>query len=521
MSSRRERLTPDLKDVQPYPDRDRAQRTIQRLNDARTYLLRRYGWYGDMAMRMQFVVSDRIPRAAVRVDATCFVNPDFLERLDLAELCFVITHELWHVLGRHFDRCQGRDSDVWNDATDFFINGRLLTAGMKMPTRPDFVPLYHPQFLEMSEEEIYAALIREQMPTSPQSGRESDMSGDTGALPEPTNDKCAPTADGQTSTDGLRSSADQQQPSGGEDDNAGMVDQTQTQAHAQQQSGHDGEPDQQLDGVAQHWADCDYAATDSIRRQSADGTGRHVMTSTELRGVMVAAARRHTALGRGDLPAGVDLLIPSLDEPPLTLDHLLDQYLSTLLDAGTTYRRPSRRSAGLIGIPGIPAGAGVLLPGAKERLDTIDVVLDTSGSRSMEELATDTTMIETVLARYDYPVRIICGDAAVQSAQLIQSVDEIQFRGGGGTDSGPIFQWITEHPGPNGYTRLCVYFTDLAMKFPAVPPPFDVCWVYDGPGDPPQVPFGEVIVRPPARSASHPTVSATSQPVRTARIRMR
>src|SRR5580704_14945670 len=160
----RSRLTPDLKDLAPYPDQERARRTLQRVDEARTYLLRRYGWYGDMAMRMQFVVSDQVETMSIRIDATCFVNPGFVEQLDLAELCFVVTHELWHVLGQHFDRLKTRDPDLWNRATDLFVNGRLVAAGMKLPTKPGLTGHYDGDLLHLSEEEIYSLLMEKRLP---------------------------------------------------------------------------------------------------------------------------------------------------------------------------------------------------------------------------------------------------------------------------------------------------------------------------------------------------------------------
>ena len=96
--------------------------------------------------------------------AIAAVNGDLMEmyfnpKWDLtdAEVVFVYAHELLHVALMHHSRVQGRDSELWNIACDFVINGWLVEMGVG--TLPSIGALYDPRLQGMSAEAVYDLLL--------------------------------------------------------------------------------------------------------------------------------------------------------------------------------------------------------------------------------------------------------------------------------------------------------------------------------------------------------------------------
>jgi predicted metal-dependent peptidase len=83
-----------------------------------------------------------------------FINPD--KDLSLAEMRFVMAHEMLHVGLLHHKREEKRDHFVWNIACDFVINAWLKDLGVgEMPKGG----LYDPAYFGMSAEQVYDRLM--------------------------------------------------------------------------------------------------------------------------------------------------------------------------------------------------------------------------------------------------------------------------------------------------------------------------------------------------------------------------
>lgn len=57
---------------------------------------------------------------------TFYYNPDFVNTIDVPQLLFIFIHELNHIGMRHVTRCGKRDRNLWNIATDLYINEIIL-----------------------------------------------------------------------------------------------------------------------------------------------------------------------------------------------------------------------------------------------------------------------------------------------------------------------------------------------------------------------------------------------------------
>lgn len=78
------------------------------------------------------VMSDKVDTAAVAFnrEGVCvefIFNPDFLKKLDINDLCFIISHECLHVILGHGKRLKGLQSDLGNVAADITINEMLIS----------------------------------------------------------------------------------------------------------------------------------------------------------------------------------------------------------------------------------------------------------------------------------------------------------------------------------------------------------------------------------------------------------
>lgn len=83
---------------------------------------------------LKFNWTDECPTACTD-GLNLYVNPDFFEPLSPDERIFLLAHEAWHVAFQHMLRMNKTKKDnfnVWNQATDHYINIMLIDAGYKM-----------------------------------------------------------------------------------------------------------------------------------------------------------------------------------------------------------------------------------------------------------------------------------------------------------------------------------------------------------------------------------------------------
>lgn len=105
-----------------------------RLIQARGRLMIREPFYGHIAMDMVWTPSkmDWLPEKSrtmgVRVLSTgqveCIWNRQFVEKLTIKQLYFVIQHEIEHIVRMHCIRCDSRIHEIWNIACDMVVNGK-------------------------------------------------------------------------------------------------------------------------------------------------------------------------------------------------------------------------------------------------------------------------------------------------------------------------------------------------------------------------------------------------------------
>lgn len=122
-------------------------------------------FYSTLALSLKHSFSDQIPTAQVNNKLEVKYNPDFFMGCSPEERIGLIAHEAMHVAYLHIDkdRLNGRDPSLWNMAGDYVINLQLIEAGIKLPKGG----LYDTRFKEMSTEDVYNILVKEDVKPDP------------------------------------------------------------------------------------------------------------------------------------------------------------------------------------------------------------------------------------------------------------------------------------------------------------------------------------------------------------------
>ena len=119
------------------------------------------------------------------------------------------------------------------------------------------------------------------------------------------------------------------------------------------------------------------------------------------------------------------------------------------------------------------------------------MAIDTSASISGAELAQFSIEVQNIAASYNSKVTVIECDAKIQNVyRLNRGMIPSRFKGRGGTDFRPVFEYVDEH---RFLIDVLVYLTDLCGRFPVRKPRFPVIWVCLPQYHVQKVPFGRLV----------------------------
>ncbi|WP_069166074.1 vWA domain-containing protein [Nocardia altamirensis] len=164
--------------------------------------------------------------------------------------------------------------------------------------------------------------------------------------------------------------------------------------------------------------------------------GRYLDLDGYYRNALGTGLVYHQSSGRGLLPAGLEQEIRALDQPPLPWDAQLAQWFDEHVPAVEKHRSYARASRRQSSTPDIPRPAWTR-PEESVRLPTFGVVLDTSGSMSVELMGKGLGAIAAYARARDVPrARVVFCDAAAHDAGYLPVDDiasRVRVRGRGGT----------------------------------------------------------------------------------------
>jgi len=160
-----------------------------------------------------------------------------------------------------------------------------------------------------------------------------------------------------------------------------------------------------------------------------EGEGLSEAALEVARRAVAQKAKEYEAAGRGTLPAGMRRWVREVLEARADwrseLRRLLKGSLAQAMGRRRpTYTRPNRRAS---------AFHPVLVPGSYGLKPKVAVVVDTSGSMGQEDLAQALGEVKAILKQVR-AVSLISTDAAAYGARRIARWEEVELRGGGGTD---------------------------------------------------------------------------------------
>lgn len=214
------------------------------------------------------------------------------------------------------------------------------------------------------------------------------------------------------------------------------------------------------------WLDCGSGADGHARPWELGPEGAHALSRQQRDAVRFRVAEAIT--GRpGDAPEGWRRWADKAFHPPQPWRQLLGAAVRAAAGApgageNHSYRRPSRRSAGV---------PGVILPSLRRMPPRVCVVIDTSGSVSDAELGgalLEVAAISRAVGGRRDLVSVISCDAAAGVAVPLCRAENLELIGGGGTDLRSGFaRALRSRPRPD----VIVALTDGQTPWPSAQPP--------------------------------------------------
>ena len=399
-----------------------------KLAAARARLILERPFIGALVMHLPLVETRGGWCPSVATDARAiYFNPDYVERLTLAEAQFVLAHEAMHCALGHLARRSHRTVHRWDVACDHAVN--LLLADERMTAPPE--AMIDARFRGLSAEEIY--------PLLPEDPPERTLDRHLGA--------------------GSGSAAGRQRRAAGE-----RRDAPPRAAFTTSEAGWD-------DAGDEHRVNPGASELPAMSQANADALAH------EWQARMAAAAQQARLAGR--LAPAWLRLVDKLIEPRLPWRALIARFLMSAARDDYSFQRPSRRDG------------SALLPRLASADADVCVALDTSGSVTRAELSEFVAEIDALKSQVRARVTLLACDERLDERspwrfsawEPVLLPDEI--KGGGGTSFLPVFEWIdAERYRPD----VLVYFTDAEGEFPSAAPEYPVVWLVKGNA---RVPWGE------------------------------
>lgn len=205
----------------------------------------------------------------------------------------------------------------------------------------------------------------------------------------------------------------------------------------------------------------------------------------EVKQAIINAAQSAEA---GQLPLGVERMIKQFTNPVMPWRELIQTNLTSAIRTDYSWMRPSRRGWHMDAImPGMTPG---------EEID-VHVAIDMSGSISTKQAQAFLGEISGMMESFDgYKVHVFCFDTEIYNPQdftseNMDSVENYEPMGGGGTDFTAIFDYLKESG--KEPKRLIVFTDGYPCGSWGDPEYCDTTWIIHG--DPnPNPPFGQYAI---------------------------
>ena len=437
------------------------------LAECRRCLMDRQPFVGGVAMSLDIVPTrdKRVPTACTDGKSIYF-DIDFLSNLSVDERLFVIAHEIWHNVMLHFVRCESRDHNIFNIATDLEVNQLLVKDGLCIPKEclwPDQFGFKH----DLNAEQYYELLLNQQNKSkSGSNGKSSSSASGSGSSQSNSNSS----ENGSNKSDSESKLTSAGKPKG--------------QFDSHKYEGDDDENDVG-ENCSDKWGEVGFDE-DFKPETSEDEMRKNVAAVRE---AAVTAAQNYERQ-RGELPAHIKGIVQKLLKPEISWKEVLAQFITRASGEDRTWRTPNRRFV----------HSGLYLPSTEGMKMKIAVGIDTSGS-VMADLPKFLGELNSLVKSFgSYELHLIQCDARIQDYKLYTEEDPLDLehekfnvRGMGGTKLKPIFNYIELNQLD---VDAAVIFTDgYCERFNTYDAPsYPVLWMVSKGGSKENLTFGEVHV---------------------------
>ncbi len=408
-----------------------------RVSDCVTGLLQKQPFFGSLVLRLP-LRADPMRRTLASDGREIRYSPDWVAQTDAHLIETAMARVVMACALKHHTRRGERDPERWQTASQLVTHALLRDAGFTLPPGAE-------AWEELSVEQAYDRLPEPGHEDTGDDGDPAQCGGNAGGGDGPGDPGDSP-GDGQGQD---RDDADSQD----HDDSHGR-------------EGASGAPPSHDPSGTGEVMDADSrAGQDSASSDASVDTAAEEQAWDEAMHQALSIAR-----AEGKAPGGVEETVRNAHASTLDWRTLLRRYMTDAAHGDYSWSVPNRRFI----------DSGLYLPSIRsEGIDTIAVIIDTSGSLPAQTLAGFWVELREIAAEIR-PERVIVlqVDAALRDAAEYgpdDLPDEITLKGRGGTDFRPGFEWLdTQGIQP----AVCLYFTDLeCSSYPEAEPVFPVIWV--------------------------------------------
>ncbi len=388
-----------------------------RVSDCVTELLRKQPFFGSLVLRLP-LRADPTRRTLASDGREIRYSPDWVAETDSHLIETAMARVVMACALKHHTRRGERDPERWQAASQLVTHALLRDAGFTLPPEAE-------AWEDLSVEQAYER------------------------LPEP--------GDADPGDDGDPAQGGDGDESGDPSDPAGQDGNGQ---------GEDGTPPSHDPSGTGEVMDA------AARADDCSGSGDAPVDTAAEEQAWDEAMHQALSIARaeGKAPGGVEETVRNAHASALDWRTLLRRYMTDAARRDYSWSVPNRRFI----------DSGLYLPSIRsEGIDTIAVIIDTSGSLPAQTLAGFWAELREIAAEIR-PERVVVlqVDAALQDAAEYTAdelPEEITLKGRGGTDFRPGFEWLDEQ---GMQPAVCLYFTDMeCSRYPEAEPAFPVLWV--------------------------------------------
>jgi len=412
----------------------------------RYYLISQFPFIGNLLLRLELIpVRDKRVMTACTDGKAVYFSIQFYQKLAKQERIFVLAHEMMHCVLMHLTRCQMRNQEVYNIATDMEVNYCLSQQGAGL--RPPKDLCFPPKSMQgKSAEVIYEWLMRK--------FKKQSKLGQKLQFPNGT-----PNEDDNDSSDSSDEDGDErdEKNSLGQGENGSKNGKLSGQFDNHKFDDKDASSFNEDDDVKDEYGKVGYDSDfcPAIPKDFAD----------KMREAVISEAQRSARMsGQGTVPAGIEAILGAMPKPKVDWKALLAQFCTTTVGDKRTWCPPNRRHI---------YNETYFQSRRAERLK-LAVILDTSGS-VYADLPQFFSELCSIVSTFSYEMHVIQCDAAVHSYDVYDNdtpfpVDDpkkFKVLGCGGSDFRPATKYLRDNAIEHD---VVIFLTDGYITFDEFPP---------------------------------------------------